>query len=88
MHEIKQSVRSFIAENFYVPSGLTASDHVSLRDLGIVDSTGVLEVILFLENAYSIQVQDAEILPENLDSIDAIARFVQRKRSPSAERGA
>lgn len=81
MNPTKQAIRTFINENFYVANALDTSDRVSLRDLGIIDSTGVLEVVLFLENAFEIRVEDAEILPENLDSIDAIASFVERKRA-------
>lgn len=81
MDSVKQSVRKFIHENFYVPDGYVTSDGVSLRDIGVVDSTGVLELIEFLESEFSISVADTEILPENLDSVDAIAAFVDRKRA-------
>jgi acyl carrier protein len=84
MIPIKQAIRTFINHNFYVTAGFEANDRASLRELGIVDSTGVLEVILFLEDAFKITVEDAEILPENLDSIEAIAHFVERKRASAA----
>jgi acyl carrier protein len=53
----------------------------SLRDLGIVDSTGVLEVVSYIEREHGILVADSELLPENLDTVDAIAEFVARKRA-------
>jgi acyl carrier protein len=81
MESVKQSVKNFIHENFYVPEGLVTSDGVSLREVGVVDSTGVLELIEFLEIEFSIRVADSEILPENLDSVEAIAAFVERKRA-------
>ncbi|TIU26903.1 MAG: acyl carrier protein, partial [Mesorhizobium sp.] len=52
----------------------------SLLDQGIVDSTGVLEVIGFIEETFGIIVEDSELLPENLDSIQGIAQFIARKR--------
>jgi len=74
-------VRQFILDNFYVedPSGLSGG--TSLLDQGILDSTGVLEVISFLEGEFAIKVDDAEMLPENLDSIDRIVAFIDRKRA-------
>lgn len=80
MRDVKQSVRDFVRENFYVPTDRSLPDDASLRDLGVVDSTGVLEVVGFLEQEHGIVVEDAELLPENLDTIDAIAAFVARKR--------
>jgi acyl carrier protein len=81
MKDIEQSLRDFIRTNFYVPDSEIVPDDASLRDLGIVDSTGVLEVVLFLEREHGVTVADAELLPQNLDSIAAIAAFVRRKRS-------
>jgi len=81
MKDIEQSLREFIRTNFYIPDAEVVPDDASLRDLGIVDSTGVLEVVLFLEREHGVTVEDAELLPENLDSIDAIAAFVRRKRA-------
>ena len=54
----------------------------SLLDQGIIDSTGVLEVIGFIEETYGIMVEDSELLPENLDSIEGIAQYVIRKSNP------
>jgi acyl carrier protein len=56
------------------------ADDTSLLDQAIIDSTGVLEVIGYIENEFGITVDDAEMLPENLDSIGRIAAFVQRKK--------
>lgn len=81
---IHERVRQFIGENFYVtdlegPSPL--DDEASLIDSGIVDSTGVLEVIAFLEDEYGISIEEREIVPDNFESIGRIVRFVERKRS-------
>jgi acyl carrier protein len=79
--EIKQQVRSFVTTNFYVPDPAQLADEASLLDQGIIDSTGVLEVISFLEDTFGITVEDGEMLPENLDSIERITAFVTRKKS-------
>jgi acyl carrier protein len=78
---IEQRVRAFILETFYVGEPDELTNHVSLLDSGIVDSTGMMEVILFLEREYSIRIQDHETVPENLESISQIAAFIERKRS-------
>jgi acyl carrier protein len=78
--EIKDNVRQFITKNFYVADASKLGDDASLLDKGIIDSTGVLELVGFLESEYGIQVADDEIVPENLDSIAAIAGYVQRKK--------
>ena len=78
--EIKTQVRSFVTTNFYVANPAALADDASLLDQGIIDSTGVLEVIGHLESAFGITVEDAEMLPDNLDSIQRISDFVKRKQ--------
>lgn len=73
------NVRDFIATNFYVDDTDSLADEASLLELGIVDSTGVLEVIEFIETTHGVHVLDAEMLPANLDSIARIAGFIERK---------
>lgn len=75
----REKVRSFILGNFYVADPTALADAASLLDSGIVDSTGVLEVITFIEDEFKFKVDYAEMLPANLDSIDAITAFVKRK---------
>jgi len=65
--------------NFYVPDSLALADTSSLLATGIVDSTGMLEVIAFLEDTFSVTVNEDEMVPGNLDSIENITRFVARK---------
>jgi acyl carrier protein len=79
--EITEQVRNFVVKNFYVPDPQSLSDSASLLDLGVIDSTGVLEVIGFLEDTFGITVEDDEMLPENLDSIERISAFVARKKA-------
>lgn len=78
---IKQRVRAFIGENFYVGSE-SLSDTESLLDTGVVDSTGVLELLTFLEREFGLAVEDHDVVPDNLDTVERIAAFVERKRSP------
>ncbi|HEY6004439.1 MAG TPA: acyl carrier protein [Anaeromyxobacter sp.] len=80
---VEQRVRQFIQENFCVePSQL--ADETSLIGEGFVDSTGMLEVIVFLETEYGIKISDVETVPDNLETIRRIADFVARKRAPVA----
>jgi acyl carrier protein len=79
--DIKDQVRKFVVTNFYVPEPQTLSDDASLLDRGIIDSTGVLEVIGFLEDTFGITIEDDEMLPDNLDSIERISAFVARKKA-------
>jgi acyl carrier protein len=76
-----EQIRGFLASNFYISDPGLLEDSTSLLDKGIIDSTGVLEVIGFLEETFGITVEDSELLPENLDSIQGIAHFVTRKKS-------
>ena len=78
--EIKDKVRAFVTTNFYVPDPTVLADEASLLDQGIIDSTGVLEIISFLEDTFELTVEDSEMLPDNLDSIDRISAFVARKK--------
>ena len=75
--DILDSVRAFVVEAFYAPADL--ADDASLLDTGTVDSTGVLELIMFLEKRWEISVGDREIHPDYFDSIRRIAAFVERK---------
>lgn len=79
--ELKPQIRSFVLSNFYVADPAQAADGRSLLEQGIIDSTGVLEIISFVETTFGITVEDEEMVPQNLDSIDGIARFVLRKRA-------
>ncbi len=75
----KEKVRSFIVRNFYVADASALVDSASLLDGGIVDSTGVLEIIMFIEEEFKLKVADAEMVPANLDSVENIAAYVRRK---------
>jgi acyl carrier protein len=79
--ETKQKIREFIVDTFLfgATDGLP-EDGDSLLDSGVVDSTGVLELVAFLESEFGFEVKDEELVPENLDSIDNLTAFVEKKR--------
>jgi acyl carrier protein len=79
---VREEIKTFIAQNFLFtsdPSSLGDAD--SLLEKGIVDSTGILELVTHIEEKYGIKVLDQEMLPANLDSVNAIAGFIERKRN-------
>ncbi|MFW5836147.1 MAG: acyl carrier protein [bacterium] len=79
---IKTKIRSFVVENFlFGTDDPTLTDDASFLETGVIDSTGILELISFVESEYGIKVEDAEMLPENLDSLSHISVFVARKAS-------
>jgi acyl carrier protein len=77
---MRAKVRAFIESNFYVPEGQALADEASLLDSGVIDSTGVLELVGFLQDELGVEVADDEMVPENLDSIAKIEAFVLRKQ--------
>jgi acyl carrier protein len=79
MEDIKLKVRGFIVENFLFGQANGLQEDTSFLEAGILDSTGVLEVVGFLEENFGIKVDDEELTPENLDSINGIGEFVARK---------
>jgi len=72
-------IRDFVVANFLFGEAAELRDDSSFLDTGIVDSTGILELITFLEGTYGIKVETEEMLRENLDSVNNVAAFVQRK---------
>ncbi len=81
---IEPIVRKFIAENLlYQEDGDSLVETDSFLAAGIIDSTGVLELVTFLEDHFHIQVRDEEMIPENLDSIRQLTAYVHRKLGSS-----
>lgn len=83
MEALIQELRRFIVDNFLFgdeSERFAFADDESFQERGIVDSTGILELIAHLEEKYGIVVADDELVPENLDSLYRIARFVEQKR--------
>lgn len=80
MQPIELQIRDFINDNFLFGQGtdrLTSQD--SFLEQGIIDSTGVLELVTFIEHRFAIHVEDSELVPQNLDSIDNLVRFIEQK---------
>jgi len=74
-------IKKFIAKNFLFSDDASAvSDDESLMSSGTLDSTGILELIMFVEEKFQVKVPDADMLPENFDSVNAISRYVETKR--------
>lgn len=77
-----ETIRAFIVENFlFGDTSVDLGDDVSLIETGIVDSTGVLELVGFVETTYGLTVGDADIVPANFDSIGRLAAFVAARTS-------
>jgi acyl carrier protein len=77
---VRSKLKEFISNNFLLGKGLSdLKDGASFLDSGIVDSTGVLEIVGFLQDTWEINVPDEELLPENLDSVDNLAAYVLKK---------
>jgi acyl carrier protein len=75
-------VKKFIAKNFLFSDDADAvREDQSLMSSGTLDSTGILELIMFVEERFGLKVADEEMLPENFDSVNAIASFIARKRA-------
>ena len=80
MEDVRKKIRNYILENFLFTSDLNAiDDDRSFLKTGIIDSTGILEIIGFVEEEFKINVEDEEVIPENLDSINLISRFIMSK---------
>lgn len=74
-------IRQFILDNYLFTSDQSAlANEDSFLKRGIIDSTGILEVIQFLNDEFGVAVKDEEMVPENLDSVDNLVAFVERKK--------
>lgn len=81
---IRDGVRAFIIENFLFGDAAHApAADESLIENGVVDSTGVLELVAFIEERFGIAMADADIVPANLDTLDRIAAFVASRAAPA-----
>ncbi|MDO8360176.1 MAG: acyl carrier protein [Devosia sp.] len=80
MQNTASDIRAFIIENFlFGDTSQDLGDDVSLIEADLVDSTGILELVAFVETTYGIAIADADIVPANFDSIGRIATFVAAK---------
>jgi len=82
---VKKLVRQYIADNFlFSDDGYQLSDDASFLEEGIVDSTGVLELVMFVEETFNIAVNDEEIIPDNFDSVSKLTAYITRKMAQDA----
>ena len=79
MRELKDKIRTFVVENFLFGNNQNLEDTTSFLEEGIIDSTGVLELVTFIEEEFSIIVEDEELIPENLDSIYNVTAYLGKK---------
>jgi acyl carrier protein len=77
-----ETIRRYIADNFLFDAQTKLADDASLIGAGIIDSTGVMELVSFLENEFGVEVDDRDLVPENLDSVNALTAFVARNLAP------
>jgi acyl carrier protein len=79
---IKEQIRQYIAQNFlFSNNGFELGDDVSFLDEGVVDSTGVLELVMFVEDTFGVEVDDEDIVPDNFDSVNNLAVYIASKTS-------
>lgn len=82
---IERDVKTFLEENFILDGDANALDpEESLTELGVLDSMGVLEVIMFIEQTYGIEIPDEDTLPENLDSVSRIVSYIRGRLAEAA----
>jgi acyl carrier protein len=80
-HQLRSEIRQFVLDDLLM--GDTSSmldDGESFLETGTLDSIGVLDVIMFLEHNFQLRIQDCELVPENLDSVNRLVQFVMRKQ--------
>jgi acyl carrier protein len=85
LNDIKSHIKKFIIDNFMFGDDGGLEEGTSFLDSGIIDSTGILELVNFLEDNFKIVVEDEELLPENLGSIAAIVSYLERKRNGNCQ---
>ena len=81
--ELASTIRSYIIEDFLLDEG-ELDDETSLLESGIIDSTGAMEIVAFLEATFGIEIDDDDLVAENLDSVGRLRRFVQTKLAAPA----
>ena len=77
--DIPGAIRTFIIENFLFGEDNNLKEETSFLESGIIDSTGILELVSYLEETFGISVEDEELIPENLDSIANVVTYMSRK---------
>ena len=84
MPDPKATIKNFIIENFLFGNDEGLNEDTSFLDEGIIDSTGVLELVTYIEEEFAIKIDDEDLIPENLDSINNIAAYLLKKTEGTA----
>lgn len=80
LEQVKSKIKGYILENFLYGGGEDAlAENDSFLEKGIIDSTGVLELVAFVEETFSVKIEDQDMIPENLDSVINLGNFVVSK---------
>ena len=88
MRQVEEMIRTYIAENMlFSDNGYPYSDDASFLEEGIVDSMGIMELVMFVEENFHVTVEDEELVPDNFDSVGKLAAYI-RGKSPAAASGA
>jgi acyl carrier protein len=84
--QLKREIKNYIIESFlYGQDDNTLDDDVSFLETGIIDSTGVLELVSFVQETYGITVTDDELVPDNFDSLNKLEQFITRKMTSGTQ---
>jgi len=88
MNDVEGRIRTYIAENMlFSDNGYPYADGASFLEEGIVDSMGIMELVMFVEENFGVVVEDEELVPDNFDSVSRLAAYIRGKSSPLASAG-
>ena len=80
IQNIKPQIRQYIAQNLLFSSnGFKYSDNASFLEEGIVDSLGIMDLTMYIQESYGVTISDAELTPDNFDSVNKVAQYIQHK---------
>jgi acyl carrier protein len=83
--DIESRVRGFIAENLlFSNKGYPHSDETSFLETGVVDSMGIMELVMFIEENFSINIEDHEVIPDNFDSVSKVGSYIRQKMASAS----
>ncbi|NIA15174.1 MAG: acyl carrier protein [Nitrospiraceae bacterium] len=84
IESVREQIREFVLDAFmYGAAPEELDDDASFLETGIMDSTGIMELVMFLEEEFDFKVQDTEMVPENLDSVDNLCQYLSKKGVPA-----
>ncbi len=88
MNSVEELLREYVAKNLlFSNNGYPYSDTASFLEEGIVDSMGIMELVMFVEETFEMSVEDDELIPDNFDSITNLATYVRRKTRALSAKG-